>query len=542
MLKLFDIDKSVELYSDENIQFIFELKEILENKQKILEAEQDLLDETEKAKIKRYYKVERKDNKFIIIFDEDADLYGNDVCDTILNNILKKLKPSKTLDEIKVYCAYRNLRLPYRQELSYDMDTLLLDDLSLDFDDYPVMKDAIFLDAYSYIFGYYNEGARKEIPLKYEKRKYEIQIEKIEDKAVGMFVNSLPQYIKRKIVQEHYSSENIYGDYISTEQVTDAIESQKLNKTKEDKNLDDLKLHTQVNYKQLISEEIQIRMILDAKLKQFLCKKNNHGKIFKSAKELYESFCRINANSASEIKCKNITYFFVERLMGFNLALAIYQSVVKFLDGKQKFEDNPHLISMIRRIVTIKSPTLRYWTMMTIGDKIKKARLCEYIKSDEDALKEMKDYLEEYVPKVQKLHKKALSLLVQVINCEIEDKIAEYRDNSELAILLEESAEYESITEKRAEKNALEVAKQFSKIDKSLYKRDLFTEIYGILALLDEKIEYITREHEAFYLPEYVDIWINNSESLRALKMAKEESYEYRLFSYIMRNIVEHNL
>ena len=86
------------------------------------------------------------------------------------------------------------------------------------------------------------------------------------------------------------------------------------------------------------------------------------------------------------------------------------------------------------------------------------------------------------------------------------------------------------------------MAKQFSKSDKSLYKRDLFTEIYGILALLDEKIEYITREHEAFYLPEYVDIWINNSESLRALKMAKEESYEYRLFSYIMRNIVEHNL
>lgn len=229
----------------------------------------------------------------------------------------------------------------------------------------------------------------------------------------------------------------------------------------------------------------------------------------------------------------------IERMTGFNLAMALYEGNLPLIEGNSK-ECEELISGIIRNILKIHSPILRILVVDIVYGYIGQAFAMKIIKTGKAALEEINNCIKNYAGDVAlgyELGKEALSEEIENYYYPDDDEINNnYEDNEELEpalsfskfSLLRKIEKGDGLCEADLDEDTKDELKEYPK--------------YKGLNLFDDKIGKIVTRSKYRFFPQEIEKKIQESNILTELKNAKKDDYRYKFFAFIMKNIVSKNI
>ena len=428
----------------------------------------------------------------------------------ILKNILRVLRVElrDRLEIGKQLINAADLLIPirvgdYKREIVFSLREMLLCDYGGGYD--LALKDAIILDLYNGYRGKYNQGIIKEYCVQ---RGDDWSITKIDNINSGILkcIESLSQNKRRKL----FSKKGIQSTY-SNDRICIKCEDEKYQMI--------------MTFYGMFNEEMQIKILLDENVGNFLNSNLSQGKTFIAAKEAYETLCcmkekEVWQSKESLQKDYYIDCLFIERMTGFNLAMTLYEGLLCLIEPKgDEYEES--VLKIIDSILYLKSPILRRIISQTISSYVCRAFSLGIINTKRKALEEIEHYLNIYINDVVTLYELGIKYR-HFINVDKDDK--REVNFSEFSLLRQINSGDES---------------QEQYLDE--YDREILEE-YEEINLLDKEVERILSEREYGILPKDIEQTVGNSEIWKDLEKAKKDDYRYKFFVFIMKNIIAKNV
>lgn len=281
----------------------------------------------------------------------------------------------------------------------------------------------------------------------------------------------------------------------------------------------------EVTFKHEVNNTMQLKILFDSKIRYFFNGDADQGKIFTSAKEIFEKLCcssqfKKERSLLTQEKEKIADATLVERLTGFNLATILYENI-SFLVKKTNWEDQKDNIDkIITSILKIRSPMIRIALTECICKTIRNAHLLE-VMDRKSAMEKIVEQFEKNVPRINEFYELVYSLFVTEIK-----SYNEWDGNEKLMIKISDFPIYRD--------------KERNKVLKA-YERAHIEKLEG-LNMLDEEIERLVKEYRYTSFLEIMKNKVEKSEILQDLIKSKKDNFERKLFAYIMKRIVNENL
>ena len=294
-----------------------------------------------------------------------------------------------------------------------------------------------------------------------------------------------------------------------------------------------------VAFKHVTNFRVQTEILFNKNIKNSFIPDDNKGKVFQSSKAGFEKLCELarTQKSSNGLICNKLFIadtVIIERIMGFNLALTLYENLSAVIKrkGSSKADETKELENiksevspLIKLIMKLRSPMLRVY----VADEMCRAVVEAYklgIVDGENVVNRITVLLERYIYQIDTLYESVYTVFIGVLeSCNHIERAKDPKTTIETFSCVRANENQAALS-----KTQVEDVCQLNGLDE-----------------IDKEIERLVREERLFDFMKQMKQRCSVSVSLKELEATENEKsgnerFGHKLFTLLIRNIIKENL